>query len=211
MAVTKAFEELRSGPQTSVSLSDLNYEERGEVRRIDVRGTAGLTPSTSSGEFTRVTYLIGDEVAAARLFVEENRKKLEAIDYSKKNILQTSVDRTILDLILHELGERVVTVFDSVVIEERSDGTVWILSRAAYDGPPDQRYSTRPGRAKVPQISDLVEIFESQGTGIMTKSLLEDAGVQGDVTQVLRFYTEAYPSDCELVKSGNGVTALEKY
>lgn len=209
--MTKAFEELRAGPQTGVSISDLNYEERVDARRIDVRGTPGLTPSTSTGKFTRVTYLIGDEVAAARLFVEENRDSLEAIDYSKKNLLQTSVDRSMLDLILHELGERVVTVFDSVVIEERSDGTCWILSRAAYDGPPDERYSTRPGRAKVPSTVELEEVFQSQETGVVTKQAFEDPGVQGDVTQVLRFYAEVYPSMCELVESGNGVTGLEKY
>ncbi|ELZ88854.1 hypothetical protein C453_01295 [Haloferax elongans ATCC BAA-1513] len=208
--MTKWYDKLLEGPQTGIDLSNLNYEERMTVRQIDVQGTQGHAAKTSKGKFTRVTYIAGDEVAAARLFIEENRAILSEMDFSKKNRLQTSLDRSILDLILHELGERVATVFESVVVEERSDGTTWILSRDVYENTPDRRYSTRTGRAKVPAGVGLRELFESLPTGTIARQALNDERIHGDPTQLMTFFAEAFPSECTLVKSDTGTLSLVK-
>ena len=62
--MTNAYQRLLEGPQTGITRSQLNFDERRELRTIQVRGTTGLVQTNNPGKFTSVYYLVGDERAA---------------------------------------------------------------------------------------------------------------------------------------------------
>jgi len=126
--MTACFEQLEAEPQTEIDIGQLTTDERMVLRQIQINGTVGVTASNSVGGFTGVYYLAGDEQAAAERFVAEN-PALQEIDFSTRNPISTSVDRAIYDWILHFLGERELEKHETVVIEHRSDGTVWCVGR----------------------------------------------------------------------------------
>lgn len=141
--MTEVYDPLTTGPQTQVDVSHLNFEERQELCRISVTRTSDVTNIGESGDFSTIYYLDGEERQAAAVFVDENRELLADVDFSKKNVLQTSMPRTVYDWILHALGKREPEKYETVVLEERPDGTRWVIDRQKYDEFSNRRYTVR--------------------------------------------------------------------
>lgn len=147
--MTKPYEELIEVPQSDIHRSRLSPEERAEVHRLHVSGCRGVTRTNTSGRFSPVSYLEGDLPAAAARFVEDNRERLEQIDFSKSNGVWSSVSREACDWILHWLGERQINVLERSVHESCED-VDWIISRDKYYSAPNHRYTTgSPGSVKI--------------------------------------------------------------
>ena len=168
--MTTLFDQLQKIPQTDFNIGDLNYDERAQIRRIRIQG------GNSWGEgkaFNSVLYLEGDEQQAAEVFVDANCEELQDIDLSGQNILQARLDREIYDWILHHLGKRTITKYETVVEESRPDGTTWIIDRDRYDTQPSRRYGI--GEAGVVELSDHSprEGFDSFGP-IISRSGIAD-------------------------------------
>ena len=151
--MTSAFDSLLDGPQTGVGLGDLAYDERVHVRRLRPTAGSDADPERRLGRITPVVYLVGDERAAAELFVEENEDALRRLSFdgSGRNPIESNVDRPIYDWILHALGRRRLDPYDTVVIEYRPEADVtWCVGREAFVSRVDRRYSTsHPDSAKV--------------------------------------------------------------
>ncbi|MFC6716258.1 hypothetical protein ACFQGT_07865 [Natrialbaceae archaeon GCM10025810] len=207
--MTTAFDNLQEAPQTQVDASDLNLEERTLLRRIKIDQTSTVRNAHGRGNFTVVYYLEGDEYRAAECFVEENRDHLEAIDFSKRNVLQSSVNHVVYDWILHHLGERRLEKYPTVVLEERTDGTRWIIDRDHYENYPNRRYTTGHGTAARLDDYALSELYADQ-EDVMTKSDLEaiDA-IYGDVRYILEYFRVAEEYACDPITADNEM-AIEK-
>ena len=208
--MTEAYDKLQTEPQTAVNLSNLSYDERAEVRKIAVDGPSHNTPANAAGSFTTVYYLKGDERAAAKQFIEANRTALGSIDVSRRDVLQTNLDRSLYDLILHELGERVRTTYDTVVLEARPDGTQWLIDREVYDHQPTRRYSaTDQWAARVDDLS-LQALYEQLDSEITETMLHEHAAVTGNVRQVLDYYRVCEQFACQPYSTTDGELAVRK-
>ncbi|QIO20911.1 hypothetical protein [Haloarcula sp. JP-L23] len=208
--MTKAYQKLQSGPQTSIARSELNYDERADARVISVRGTTGLAQVNNPGKFTNVIYLEGDEEAAAELFADVNADLINAIDLSAKNVLQTSVPRQMYDLILNASGRREIRKYPTVVFERREDGTIWLIDRNRYETHVDRRYTTsETGSARVPPEVSIEDLYDQQGS-VIAESDINSTTITGDVRQVLDYYRVASGYHCQPTTVDNGQLAIKK-
>ncbi|EMA16263.1 hypothetical protein [Haloarcula marismortui] len=208
--MTQLYDRLKEAPQTGVSRSELNFEERARVRAIQVTGTAGLTQTNNPGKFTDVFYLEGEERAAAETFADVNAELLEQVDFTARNVLQTSLSRELYDLILDAAGNRDITKFPTTVVETHTDGTVWIINRNRYETQVDRRYTTsETGTARVPPTTSPQAIYEQQGQTI-AEADLTSTKIEGDVRQVLDYYRVAPAFDCDPVTTADQQLAVQK-
>jgi len=208
--MTSLYEALEDQPQTGITVSGLAPDERQELRRIQVRGTTGLQQE-SSGNFTDVYYLAGDEQAAAKCFVAENRELLTNIDFSKRNVVQTSVDRLVFDWILDALGERELIKYETVVLEARSDGTQWVINRERFDTAPNRRYTINEGvSARVDSSMSLQSLYNAYDGIITETKLRQNESVSGDVRQILDYYRVAPEYACRPISTEKKELAVQK-
>jgi len=208
--MTQLYDKLQESPQTGVSRAELNFDERAEVRAIQVTGTAGLTQANNPGKFTDVFYLEGDERAAAETFADVNAELLEQVDFTARNVLQTSLSREMYDLLLDAAGDRDITKFPTVVVETRAGGTQWIINRNRYESQVDRRYTTNEtGTARIPSTTSPRAIYDKQGHTIAEADLTSTA-IEGDVRQVLDYYRVAPAFDCDPVTTDDQQLAVQK-
>ena len=201
--MTAGFDRLQIGPQTEVDIGQLAADERMVVRQIQINGTTGVTASESVGGFTGVFYIEGDEKQAAEKFVEENNEKLAQVDFSRRNLVSTSVERTVYDWILHALGDRELEQYETVVVERRPDEIVWCIGRRTFEETPMRRYTeSGTGSAKIEQIT-LKELYDSFGELITESALLEDPRISGDVREILDAFRQSPAFDCTATTSGD--------
>jgi hypothetical protein len=203
--MTKLYETLAEQPRTGINMGDLSYDERVELRQIRIQNDKPNV--TKTGQFTTVYYLAGDEQAAVERFVEENREQLEQLDFSKRDIVQSAVDRELYDLILDELGERQLTKFERVVREDRSNGEVWLIARERFDERPTRRYTETA--SDVLHFTDQTpeEIFDDLGD-VITQSDIETR-INGDGQLCLEYFRVADQFSCVPVTRNNEM-AIEK-
>ena len=195
--MTQPYEQLKERPQTGLDIAQMAADERILVRQIQVRGTIGVTSTNAVGAFTGVHYLVGDEQAAAKLFVEKNEEALSKIDFSRRDPISSSVDREVYDWILHYLGERELEKYDTVVIERRSDGTVWCLGRETFEETPMRRYTeSGSGSARIDE-GGLIELYESCGALITESELQAKPMVAGDTREILDAFRQSPEFVCE--------------
>lgn len=203
--MTKLYEKLQQAPQTGIIRSDLNPQERSELRTISV--SLGPNRTTTLGQFSTIYYLEGDEERAVELFVNKHRDQLEQLDFSQRNPVKSSVDQELYDLILDELGERSIEGFDTVVREDRLDGTTWLIERAWFDNAGTQRYAIDSGNtARLTNVSpqELYDSFEDQ----ITETDLED-DVEGNPRLVLEYFRVADAFQCTPVTNDNALAIIE--
>lgn len=199
--MTKQFEKLKEGPQTEIVIEDMNFEERSQVRRI------GLVSGSSS---SIIYYLPGDEKEAAEKFAEVNESTIEHVDFSKnRNKLQSSLDREIYDWVLHTIGERNLQKFEAVVVEERSDGTIWTIEREHYEKASARRYTISDQVAARIQGETLKSIYEMFDDTITESDLRGLDSIEGDVRFVLDAIRSMPEFDCKPV-SIDGELAIQK-
>jgi len=187
-------------------LSSAGPEERMMVCSITI-----LTrDNVSTGRFAGVAYVLVDERRAAEVFVDENRDGLEAVDFSRQNLISRNVDREVYDWILHELGERELEKYDTVVIERRpDDDIIWCISRREYEENPTRRYSTgSEGSARVADYS-LAELYDQFGSTISEQDLTSHPSAAGDVRQILDAFRVSDTFDCQPISLGDQL-AVEK-
>ncbi|WP_049928716.1 hypothetical protein [Halopiger goleimassiliensis] len=207
--MTTLYERLRERPRTNVNRSQLAPLERAEVRVLRVTHS-GNAATESRGRFDDVYYLEGDERAAARRFVEENREQLEAIDFSNPDVLQSSLPRSVYDWILHFLGERELRKYQHVVYERRRDGLEWVIDREHFEGFPSRRYSTYSGlAARIGSEISVDTLYETFDERILAGDLRDHEAVGGDPRYVLEYFYAAGPFDCEAI-TVDGEPAIEK-
>jgi len=208
--MTQYFEEIKESPKPKPQLGMLSADERMVARRIRIRGAVNQTKDVSVGTIVGVAYVIGDEKRAAEVFVETNRDKLEQLDYTRKNLISTSVDRELYDWILHYLGERDLEKYDSVVIERRlneAEPLTWCVGRRAFEETPMRRYNTgNSGCVRGRTLEDLYDEFEHV---ITASDLKTHSAVDGDVREILDAFRQADRFDCEPV-TVDGDLAVEK-
>jgi len=208
--MTNAYQRLLEGPQTGITRSQLNFDERRELRTIQVRGTTGLVQTNNPGKFTSVYYLVGDERAAARRFVDVNEPLLEQVDFSARNMLQTSLPREMYDLILDATGYRELETYPTVVVETRRDGSQWLIDRDRYETQVDRRYTTSElGSARVPDTVSLSDLYLAQDETI-TETQLRRTAILGDVRQVLDYFRVDEAFNCDPVSTEAGELAVRK-
>ena len=200
--MTKQFDKLKDGPKTGIEIKDLNIEERSQIRRI------GLVSGGSS--YITVYYLPGDEKKAAEKFVEANKNRLSNIDFSKnRNKIQSSIDRDVYDWILHTLGERHIRKFETVVVEERSDGAIWTIEREHYEKASARRYTISDQVAARLQGATLQSIYEMFDSTITESDLRQVDAIKGDVRFVLDAIRSMSEFNCKPV-SIDGELAIQK-
>ena len=204
--MTSYFDSIQDKPQLRPRIGQLSPEERMMVRSI----TIPTGDSVSTGRFAGVVYVLGDERRAAEVFVEENRDGLKGVDFSRQNLISRNVDREVYDWILHELGERELVKYNTVVIECRPDTDVtWCISRQTYEENPTRRYSTgTEGTGKVSECS-LAELYDEFGATIAEKDLSSHASAAGDVRQILDAFRVSDEFDCRPISLGDQL-AVEK-
>ena len=204
--MTKYFDTLQDEPQVRPRVGQLSPEERMMTRSIRIP----TGDSVTTGRFAGVAYVLGDERRAAEVFAEENREGLEAVDFSRQNLISRNVDREVYDWILHELGERELEKYDTVVIEQRpDDAVIWCISRREYEENPTRRYSTgSEGSARVADYS-LAELYDEFGTTISEDDLSSHASAAGDVRQILDAFRVSDAFDCHPISLGDQL-AVEK-
>jgi len=139
-----------------------------------------------------------------------NRKGLEAVDFSRQNLFSRNVDREVYDWILHELGERELEKYDTVVIERRPDDEIiWCISRREYEENSTRRYSTgSEGSARVTDYS-LAELYDEFGSIISEQDLTSHPSAAGDVRQILDAFRVSDEFDCHPISLGDQL-AVEK-
>ncbi len=193
--MTVYFDALKKYPQTDINIGLLAPNERLLVRKIQIRGTSGVSKSTTVGQFTPIYYLLGDEKRAAKEFVDQNRSALESLDFSTRNLISTSVDRELYDWILHALGERTLERYETVIIERREE-IIWCIGRQTFEGTPLRRYTEAgTGSAKI-ENKTLDSLYESQPNLITPTTLDEDQAVTGDLREILDAFRQAPQFEC---------------
>lgn len=207
IGVTTLYERLQEEPRTGADSSKLNPEERQELRKIQVRRTSDQT--NPGRAFTTVYYLVGQERAAAKKFVAENRAILEQIDFSLRDPIQQAVPREVYDWILHFFGERELRKYASVVYEQRRDRTHWLIDRQVFEEHPMRRYTTNENNAaRVTDIS-LEALYDEFGDEITESDLRAHENVAGAVEYLLEYYRIAGLFDCVPV-TADGEMAIQK-
>ncbi|MUV57881.1 hypothetical protein [Halogeometricum sp. CBA1124] len=205
--MTKPYEALVESPQSGMNRSQFSPEERAELRRLNVSGGEGSARKSTSGKFTSIYYLEGDLRAATARFVVENRQRLEKIDFSKSNVVHTSVSREAYDWILHWLGERQLKILDRVVHESRTE-IEWIISQDKYFAAPNRRYNTEAtGSVKI-EASTPEAVFDQ----LPPRATLEDIpnSVTGD-RQWLMVYFDEHPDFNCIIRTVGGSVTIWKY
>ena len=207
--MTATYESLKKQPQSKVDRGSLHFDERSQLRVIEISGNRGRTKS-SPGRFTSIYYLSGDEKRASERFVEENEEHLQKVDFTKnRNLVQANVCREIYDYILHHLGERCLRRFDTVVVEERSDGCTWTINREHFDKDTARRYTISDQVAAQICGETLQSIYEQFGTTITESDLRNLKGAKGDVRFILDAYRSAPEFECNPI-SLDGELAILK-
>ena len=206
--MTREFDLLMEEPQTNFDRGKLRPDERSLL--YDIRITAGKSAGNTnvdSADFKVIYYLEGDEDRAAKKFVDLHEDLLRKIDFSKRNVISQNVSREIYDYILHFLGERVITPHPTVIVEERPDGGRWIVPREVYEDLPMRRYTQRNSAYVPPEVS-LEDVYTEAGSTISVDDL-ENAGIEGNLVQVLNYYCDA-DFDCRPLPSKASEAAIEK-
>ncbi|PGF14371.1 hypothetical protein CP556_22045 [Natrinema sp. CBA1119] len=208
--MTKEYDRLTEHPRTAIDHSNLNYDERAQLRKIKVTKSSDMTNKGGAGRLTTIYYLEGDKQEAAEVFVEENRDKLETIDFSRKDPIQRAVSREVYDWILHALGEREIEKYDSVVREVRpAENVTWVIGRAHYEEYPMRRYSTgEEPSVRVEKLS-LDDLYESFDDVITWSDLGEHNAIEGDARYILDYYRVSKDFTCDPV-SHDGEMAIQK-
>lgn len=206
--MTDLYDRLTESPQTSIIKSNLSFDERAELRQLRVTRRSDVSP-TYDGSFTTIYYLEGDDRAAARAFVDENQAQLEAIDFSNPDPIQSSLSRDLYDLVLHELGERELRKYRTVVYERRRDGTEWVIDREHFEQHPENRYAPDTTAARIGPSTTTEEIYDEFDDEITRIDLIEHDAVEGSERCLLEYYRVAGPFDCAPTTIG-GQMALEK-
>ncbi len=207
--MTQQYEHLKESPQTDIDIGQMAADERLLVKQIQIRGTIGVTSTNSAGTLTGVYYIVGDEQAAAKRFVEENEDALAEIDFSQRDPISTSVDRIVYDWILHYLGKRELEKYDTVVIERRPDGTVWCLGRKTFEETPMRRYTeSGTGSARIDD-GGLSDLYASCGQEITASTLRAKSVVAGDVREILDAFRQSPEFACQPT-TVDGELAVEK-
>ncbi|QZX98716.1 hypothetical protein [Halobaculum rubrum] len=183
-------ERLRDGPATGIDLGALPLELRAMARKIAVNGTPGHSTENSSAQFTNVVYLDGDQQAAAELFAEVNADKLEQMEFSKRNVLQTSMERPLYDLILDAHGERKLEWCEDLIVERRRDGSTWVFEKEAYISQQGQRYRVNDRSHGAARVDRSLQALYDELKPTITPSTLREAGVEGDVAPVIAYYRQ---------------------
>ncbi|GAB7019801.1 hypothetical protein [Halostagnicola bangensis] len=207
--MTRAFEQLSESPQTDFNINDLSYAERGLARKIKVQQTSTVENDHSEGSFTTVFYLEGDEREAADVFVDEHSDRLAELDFSKRNVIQTSVSQHIYDWILHAMGERELTKHETVVLEKRSDGTRWIIDREQYETSPNRRYSISEQYAVRMDGLSVSTVFHAHEDAIAESDLEDCDAIAGEVRYLLEYFRVEESLECRPV-SLEGEMAVQK-
>lgn len=208
--MSTVFEALCNEPQTEIDLAQLSPDERIVVDQIQINGTAGVTRSQPGGTFTGVYYIIGDEKRAAERFVHENHQKLVALDFSRRNPISTSVDRTVYDWILHALGERELEIHDTVVIERRTDETIWCIGRHTFEETPMRRYTeSGSGSAKI-EDKTLRELYDAAANPITESEIAADQSTRGDSRIILDVFRQSPAFDCQPIAIGNELAVRKR-
>lgn len=198
MGMTKLFEQTKETPQTGFNIGDLSVGERARVRRIRIQGANSWGKKSA---FNSVIYIEGDEERAAEIFVKSNREELEKLNLSDRNILQEQVDREVYDWILHHLGKRTLTKYETVVEESRPDETVWIIDRKLYETHHNRRYSMNErGVVKLTDCSPR-DVFESFGSITSISGISNHDNVRTSTPEtLLEYYRVAPDYNVELIE-----------
>lgn len=195
--MTRAYERLTESPQTNIDRGSLTHTERIDLRSLSVEGSVGRTADIPASRFQTVYYLEGDEQAAAKKFAEVNADAVAELNLAGRNVLESSLDRELYDLVLDAAGRRTLTKYPTVVSETREDGAVWIIDRERYDTQVDRRYTTsEDGSARIPSETSLRAIFDRFESTIV-ESDLRGTEIEGDVRQVLDYFRSSVDFDCE--------------
>lgn len=196
--MTSLYERLQDGPQVDVDRAQLAPMERAELRTLSVSKSPTNEPAGYPGSFTSVYYLEGDERSAAKRFVEENREQLEAIDFSKHDIVTRSLDRSAYDWVLHFLGERELRKYQTVVYERRRDGTEWVIDRDHFELQHEHRYRRRgEPSVRIDPAYSVKDLYDEFGDRILESDLRGHPATAGDVRCLLDYYRVAGTFDCE--------------
>ncbi|ARS89427.1 hypothetical protein [Natrarchaeobaculum aegyptiacum] len=194
--MTAPYERLCDRPRTDIDRAQLSPDERAALRVLRVNRSSDVPPEYR-GQFTSIYYLAGDERAAARRFVAENREQLEAIDVSNPDVVQSSVPREVYDWILHFLGERRLRKYQSVVYERRPGGTEWVVDRFQFEDRPRRRYTTSNGRSvRIDPGVALDDLYAHLDDPICESDLRDHDAVDGAVQYALGYFCEAGVFDC---------------
>lgn len=207
LSVTSLYERLQEEPRTTADPSNLNLEERQELRKIQVRRTSDQT--NPGRAFATVYYLVGQERAAAEKFANENRDVLEEINFSHRDPIQQAVPRDVYDWILHFIGERELRKYAAVVYEQRRDGTQWLIDRQIFEENPIRRYSTSEGNAAQVTGIAVEDLYGDFGDEVTESDLQAHDAVAGAVEYLLEYYRVAGLFDCEPV-TADGEMAIQK-
>lgn len=105
MLQSGAVQELSSGPKTYGELKEgghyISTEQRLLVEKIDVSASSG---GTTTGDFTNIYYLYGDERSAVKRFIEVNQDVIDGLDLeSKTNPVGMSLDEYMYRVFLEQV------------------------------------------------------------------------------------------------------------
>lgn len=208
--MTSPYDRLVDGPQTSIDRAQLAPRERSELRTMAVRVPKNRT-ADYNGTFTDVYYLEGHERRAAGLFVEENREQLKTVDFSRSNVVASSLAREEYDWVLHEFGERELRKYQRVVYERRSDGTEYVIDRKQFETRPARRYTTSPWKTAIVDDSIAVgDLYDDLGGVITPNDLREHDAIEGPAGLLLEYFRVAGSFDCIPITVDGDTPAIEK-
>ncbi|AXR80973.1 hypothetical protein [Natrarchaeobaculum sulfurireducens] len=194
--MTKLYEQLSERPRTNVNRGLLAPEERFELRTLRITRSSDV-PAEYSGSWTTVYYLAGDDRRAAKVFVEENREQLEAIDFSNPDALSTSLPREAYDWVLHFLGERELRKYRTIIYERRPDGIEWVIERERFETQPMRRYSTSEETSvRVDASISTEELYAEFESPIRHYDLRDHPAVEGSVRWLLEYFRISGRFDC---------------
>ncbi|MFC7047304.1 hypothetical protein ACFQH6_19515 [Halobacteriaceae archaeon GCM10025711] len=208
--MTEAFDRLRERPRTDIPKNRFSYKERMVLRKISVAGTRGTQRKARGGRWTTVYYLEGDHERAAERFAEVNQERIDRLDRSGRNSLQSSLSQPVYDRVLEAAGYKSIRKYRTVVVEERHEsGVTLVVDRDHFESGGGQRYSNSGLIARVPADTSLDGIYEAADTEV-TYDVLREHGVERDLRMVMRYYRDNGRYDCELVEREYGREAVVK-
>lgn len=208
--MTSLYDSLQAEPQVDIDRALLAPMERAELRVLSVNRSSTNESPEYPGSFISVYYLEGDERRAAKRFVEENRKQLEAIDFSNHDIVTRSLDRTSLDWVLHFLGERELRKYQTVIYERRRDGTEWVIERDHFEERPNRRYTASSRKTvSVDESLSIEQLYDDLEAVIRPRDLQKHDAVHGSVRWLLEYFRVAGVFNCVPI-TVDGTPAIEK-
>lgn len=183
--MTSLFDALQESPQTGVSISDVSFDERSQVRQIEITRSNKSNNGVSAGSFESVTYLVGDEREAAHVFTDANSDALEKVSFRGANRVVRSLDREVYDWVLHALDRRRIQKYDTVVIEYRpEDDLTWCISRQTYEEHTNRRYgldTCYSARVEGTLLELYLALLEA-AVGDLDIEITESPGLEADTT-----------------------------